>query len=625
MSAGYAITVLFWLMAAALAAGIARRAKLWRKGRAAPLAWSGLAAVPKRYFVDLHHIVVREPAIARAHIAAAGGSVAAIVLVGINYGLMLYWPQMDRAIAVATFVMLAGALYMWWRRRAPPARLSHGAWDRLPGMLALFAAGLGLLTAFPADRLPAVIAAAGLLMLTAGAAELALGIGTGGPMKHAVAGLLHLAFHPRPERFRGVRSTGLRPLDLEARDYGVAKPADFRWNELIGFDSCVQCGKCEAMCPAFDAGQPLNPKKVIQDLVAGLAGTSDAAYTGSPYPGRPVGRHGGSPERAIVPGLIDSETLWSCTTCRACVEECPMTIEHVDAIVGMRRSLNLELGEAPGKASEILANLRETETQGGYPRAARYNWALDLDVPVAAPGRPVDILLFAGEGAFDMRYQRTLRALVKVLQAAEADFAVFGEAERDTGDTARRLGDEATFQMLAKRNIEVLRTLPFHRIVTPDPHVLNSLRNEYPALGGQYRVLHHTALLASLVAEGKLKPRAGTRRRVTYHDPCYLGRYNGELDAPRALLSGLDVELKEMTRSGARARCCGGGGGAPLADVPGKARIPDMRMADARETGAEIVAVACPQCTAMLEGVTGDKPEVLDIAELVAAALEETP
>lgn len=300
-----------------------------------------------------------------------------------------------------------------------------------------------------------------------------------------------------------------------------------------------------------------------------------------------------------------------------------MLIEHVDAIVGMRRSLNLREGDAPGKAAETLANLRQTDTQGGFSRQGRYNWAIDLEVKTAAPGKPVDVLLIAGEGAFDMRYQRTLRALVKSLKLAKVDFAVLGADERDTGDTARRLGDEATFQRLTRRNVDTLAALDFRRIVTPDPHVLHSLRNEYPAFGGTYEVIHHTAFLAELMEAGKLVPtEAADKRPLTYHDPCYLGRYNGETEAPRALLRKLGIEVREMSRSGMRSRCCGGGGGAPLTDIPGKQRIPDIRVADARETGAAVIAVACPQCTAMLEGVVGERPEIVDIAELVAASVE---
>ena len=622
-----AVTVLFWLAAGALLIGLARRAALWRAGRRAQVTWLGLLAIPKRYFVDLHHIVARDPYIARTHIAVAGGAVAALVLVAINYGLALYLPELDWLTLLAAAAMLGGVYFVWRRRRNPPTPLSRGPWSRLPYSLGAFAVGVLLLvlTIRAGIRPSPVVAGFSILLLLlclAGSAELTLGIGTGGPMKHAVAGLLHLGLHPRPERFSGL-SVGLKPLDLEAGDFGVEKPVDFRWNQLLSFDACVQCGKCEAACPAFAAGQPLNPKKLVQDLVVGLAGGSDAAYAGSPSPGLDIGRHFGAPGASILPSLVEPQTLWSCTTCRACVQECPMLIEHVDAVVDMRRHQALVHGEIPGKGPETLANLRETGTVGGYDPAARYHWATDLDVRHAKPGDPVDVLLVVGEGAFDMRYQRTLRALVKSLKAARVDFAVLGDMELDTGDTARRLGDEATFQLLATRNVATLATLAFKRIVTADPHVLNSLKNEYPSLGGHYAVLHHTTFLAQLARNGSLRLRATTDKRpVTYHDPCYLGRYNGEIDAPRALLRGIGVEIREMERSGLGGRCCGGGGGAPLTDIPGKKRIPDIRMADARETGAEIVAVACPNCTAMLEGVVGDRPQVVDIAELVASALE---
>lgn len=303
-----------------------------------------------------------------------------------------------------------------------------------------------------------------------------------------------------------------------------------------------------------------------------------------------------------------------------------MLIEHVDAIVGMRRNLTLTQGSAPNKAPQTLEHLRQTATQNGDDNKARYYWAIDLDVKTIDSNITVDVLLVAGEGAFDMRYQRTLRALVKLLKAAKVDFAVMGELECDTGDTARRLGDEATFQMLAKRNIATFDSLQFKRILTADPHVLHSLKNEYPALGGHYDVVHHTTLLAELAASGQLKlGQSQEMRKLTYHDPCYLARYNNETASPRTLLKSIGIQVNEMGRSGLRGRCCGGGGGAPLTDIPGKQRIPDIRIADARAIGAEVVAVACPQCTAMLEGVTDGKdwqrPEVLDIAELLARSL----
>jgi Fe-S oxidoreductase len=558
-----------------------------------------------------------------------------MALVFINYGLAIYSPWLDKLIFLAALIMLVGAVFVWRRRRASkavPARLSRGPWDSLPWLLGSFALGLALFMVLPVAAMSGALAAIVALLIAAGAFTMTFGAARGGPMKHALAGLLHLAFHPRQERFssRGndtdvVPPTALKMPALDAGEYGVGKPLEFRWNQLLSFDACVQCGKCEAACPAFAAGQPLNPKKLIQDLVTGMVGGTDAAYAGSPTPGIPVGKHGGEPARPLVSGLIEAETLWSCTTCRACVQECPMLIEHVDAIVDMRRNQTLAEGIVPGKGPETLANLRETGSANGFDIGARYDWAVDLQVQVAQPGRPVDFLLIAGEGAFDMRYQRSLRALVKVLNKAGVDYAVLGGVETDTGDTARRLGDEATFQQLATRLIATLAQYSFKKIVTADPHVMHSLRNEYRALGGLYEVQHHTALIAELVASGRLAPHRATAfsdKTITYHDPCYLGRYNGETEAPRTLLKSIGIKIVEMERNGMRGRCCGGGGGAPLTDIPGKQRIPDIRISDARTIGAEIVAVGCPNCTAMLEGVVGPRPEVLDVAELVAATLE---
>ncbi|TKC81289.1 DUF3483 domain-containing protein [Trinickia terrae] len=640
MSPAMVITALLWVSVAGLAFALSRRAAYWRLGRASAsgaYGWINLFAIPKRYFVDLHHVVARDPYIARTHVATAGGAIAAFALVFINYGLAIYSPWFDKLIFLAALAMLTGTVFVWRRRHAKnvPARLSRGPWNALPWLLGSFALGLLLFVTVPASAMSAGLAVVFALLIAAGAFAMTIGAARGGPMKHALAGLLHLAFHPRQERFRApgearasadaTPPTALKLPALDANEYGVGKPVEFRWNQLLSFDACVQCGKCEAACPAFAAGQPLNPKKLIQDLVTGMVGGSDAGYAGSPTPGIAVGKHGGDPQRPIVSSLIEADTLWSCTTCRACVQECPMLIEHVDAIVDMRRNQTLVHGDVPGKGAEVLANLRETGSAGGYDVAARYDWAVDLNAPTAQPGKPVDVLLVAGEGAFDMRYQRTLRALVKVLNRAGVDYAVLGGAETDTGDVARRLGDEATFQLMAKRLIGTLDRMSFKQIVTADPHVMHSLRNEYRALGGRYPVQHHTSFIAELVAQGKLSPKAAAAlsgKRVTYHDPCYLGRYNSETDAPRKLLKSIGIKVVEMERNGMRARCCGGGGGAPLTDIPGKQRIPDIRIADARAIGAEVVAVGCPNCTAMLEGVVGPRPEVLDVAELVASALE---
>ncbi|VVM67139.1 hypothetical protein PS682_01618 [Pseudomonas fluorescens] len=611
--------------------GALRRVNMWRRGRASKVdLLGGLLAMPKRYMVDLHHVVARDKYIANTHVATALGFVLSALLAILVHGFGLQNRILGYALLLASVLMFVGATFVYLRRRNPPSRLSKGPWMRLPKSLMAFSVSFFLVTLPVAGILPAdfggwLLAALLGVGVLWGVSEMFFGMTWGGPMKHAFAGALHLAWHRRAERFGGGRSTGLKPLDLSDKTapLGVEKPKDFTWNQLLGFDACVQCGKCEAACPAFAAGQPLNPKKLIQDMVVGLAGGTDAKFAGSPYPGKPVGEHGGNPHQPIVNGLVDAETLWSCTTCRACVEECPMMIEHVDAIVDMRRHLTLEKGATPNKGAEVLENLIATDNPGGFAPGGRLNWAADLNLPLLSDKGSCEVLFWVGDGAFDMRNQRTLRAFVKVLKAAKVDFAVLGLEERDSGDVARRLGDEATFQLLASRNIQTLARYSFKRIVTCDPHSFHVLKNEYGAFNGNYLVQHHSTFMAELIGEGALNLGQHKGSSVTYHDPCYLGRYNGEYEAPRQVLRALGIEVKEMQRSGFRSRCCGGGGGAPITDIPGKQRIPDMRMDDIRETGAELVAVGCPQCTAMLEGVVEPRPLIKDIAELVADALLE--
>ncbi|WP_256822317.1 MULTISPECIES: dimethylglycine demethylation protein DgcB [unclassified Pseudomonas] len=613
--------------------GALRWAAMWRRGRASKVDLiKGLLAMPKRYMVDLHHVVARDKYIANTHVATALGFVLSALLAVLVHGFGLHNRILGVALLLASVLMFVGATFVYLRRRNPPSRLSKGPWMRLPKSLMAFSVSFFLVTLPVAGVLPAdfggwLLAALLSVGVLWGVSEMFFGMTWGGPMKHAFAGALHLAWHRRAERFGGGRSTGLKPLDLNDKSapLGVEKPKDFTWNQLLGFDACVQCGKCEAACPAFAAGQPLNPKKLIQDMVVGLAGGTDAKFAGSAYPGKPIGEHRGNPHQPIVNGLVDADTLWSCTTCRACVEECPMMIEHVDAIVDMRRHLTLEKGATPNKGAEVLENLIATDNPGGFAPGGRLNWAADLNLPLLSEKGRCEVLFWVGDGAFDMRNQRTLRAFVKVLKAAKVDFAVLGLEERDSGDVARRLGDEATFQLLATRNIQTLAKYNFTRIVTCDPHSFHVLKNEYGAFNGDYVVQHHSTFMAELIGDGALNLGQHKGSSVTYHDPCYLGRYNGEYEAPRQVLRALGIEVKEMQRSGYRSRCCGGGGGAPITDIPGKQRIPDMRMDDIRTTGAELVAVGCPQCTAMLEGVVEPRPLIKDIAELVADALLDEP
>lgn len=613
--------------------GAVRRMNLWRAGQTEKVdILAGLLAMPKRYLHDLHHVVERDKYMSRTHVATGGGFVLAMVLVVFVHLFGVKSEILAWALLAALVLMFCGALFVYKRRMNPPSRLSKGPWMRLPKSLLTFSITFFVLTLPAAGILPEgtggwILTLVLSVLILMSLSEMLFGMTWGGPMKHAFAGALHLAFHRRPERFGGGRSTGLKPAALGEASHGVAKPTDFKWNQLLGFDACVQCGRCEAVCPAFAAGQPLNPKKLIQDMVVGFAGGTDKKYAGSAYPGVEVGNAKGAPDQIITNGLISSDTLWSCTTCRACVEECPMMIEHVDAIVDMRRFLTLEKGETPNKGAQVLENIIATDNPNGYSPASRTHWAADQNLNLMKDVKQADVLFWVSDGAFDMRSQRILRAFVKLMKAANIDVAILGDEELDSGDVARRLGDDAAFQSLAKRNLATLSKYSFKTIVTTDPHAFHCLKNEYGDFGSDalkgVEVLHHTTFLNRLVKEERLQLDTFKGGKVTYHDPCYLGRYNGEYEAPRELLASLGIDVAEMERSGYRSRCCGGGGGAPITDIPGERRIADMRMEDVVSTGAEMVAVGCQQCTAMLEGVVEPRPVVKDIAEILVSQLAE--
>lgn len=641
------IVFILGLIALAIMAG--RRVAHWRRGRPADVPiWQGLARLPRRYLQDVHEVVSRDPVgthdgsaggttTARMHIAAAGGFVAASVLIipvhvfslrGVA-GMVLAW------LLLAALVGMAVGTALEWRRRLPnpPDRLSGGRYRRLPFALAAFVVFFGIATLPAAGIMPAIgwASVGGVILLLIGlyaALELYAGMARG-PLQHALGGALHLAWHPRPARFNdGATATDLTPIDLDADQHklGVETAADFSWNQLLGFDACVECGRCQAACPAYEAGLPLNPKTLIRDLVAAESGQREAAaYAGQGHPDIDQSQSRIGPDQPIVgeEAAIHPDTLWACTTCRACVQECPMMIEHVDAVVDLRRFQTLEAGATPAKGSALLDQLRESDNMAGRAPEARSNWAVDMALPHIGDVASADVLLWFGEGGFELRNQQTLRALIRLLNAAGVDAAMLGHDERDCGDIARRMGDEATFQRLAKANIETLSAYRFTTIVTADPHVYHTIRNEYPALGGEFAIKHHTTFLAELVDEGRLAPAPlSDAGAVTFHDPCYLGRYNGEIGAPRRLLDALGVERREMEKSGLRSSCCGSGGGMAVNDIPGRQRISDVRMGHADATGAETVAVACPHCATMLEGAVDAQAGVADIAELLWQGVE---
>jgi Fe-S oxidoreductase/nitrate reductase gamma subunit len=451
--------------------------------------------------------------------------------------------------------------------------------------------------------------------------------------------LSHLIFSPVNIFFHKFRAKGeLAPIadldkalegDEEAMErvkFGAAKLEDFTWKQLLDLDACTRCGRCQDNCPAWLSGKPLSPKFVILDLQRHMHATLNGN-----------GHRNGENEEAetangvsMIGDVITEEVLWSCTTCRACEENCPVSIEHVDTIVDMRRNLVLEQGSMPETAEAALRSLE----QRGHPwrgtQETRTGWTEGLDIPMIADNPEAEYLFWVGcTGALVDRNILVTKALAKVLKAANVNFAILGEEEGCTGDPARRLGNEYLFQMLAQQNVETLNSYHVRKIVTHCPHCFNTLANEYPQFGGHFEVIHHSQLIAHLVDTGRLSPSGELAAKVTYHDACYLGRHNDVFAEPRAVLQSIPgLEMHEMRWNQRKGLCCGAGGGHAWMEVNIGRRVNHIRTEQAQETGASVVATGCPFCMQMFEdgirakGVEEDM-RVHDIAELMAQSLPE--
>jgi Fe-S oxidoreductase len=410
---------------------------------------------------------------------------------------------------------------------------------------------------------------------------------------------------------------------------GAGVIENFHQQQLLQTLACTECGRCQDVCPAWNTGKPLNPKLIITSLRDTMMAQANRLLGGKGEDGsdlKPV---------PLVPDVIDPDALWACTTCGACVEECPVDIEHVDAILDMRRYQVLMESSFPSEAGTMLRNVENQGNPWGLRADMRLEWTqgVDFEIPVVSDQIPDDIewLYWVGcAGALDDRARKSTQAIARVMRAAGVKFAILGTAESCTGDPARRMGNEYLWQEMAKANIETLDGAGVKKIIASCPHCFNTIGNEYPALGGNYEVVHHSQLLGRLVAEGKLAPQDPVVAKLTYHDPCYLGRHNNEYDAPRTVLDAVPgLERVEMHRHGKRGFCCGAGGARMWMEERIGKRVNVERTDEALGTGAEIIATSCPYCLIMLDdavnarraegGAQGVK--VIDIAQVLADSI----
>jgi Fe-S oxidoreductase len=482
---------------------------------------------------------------------------------------------------------------------------------------------------------------------------------------HIGAAPLNILFSRRPNALGPLLPMYAGTTEVNFEDpqddalFGRARIEDFTWKGNLDMLACTECGRCQSQCPAWNTGKPLSPKLMVMDLRDHLF--SKAPYVLAAEDAKPeldeanrplVGDRSGDPNQATdgydsaghrshEGAVIDYDALWSCTTCGACVQQCPVDIEHIDHFVDMRRNQVLIESDFPSELGGLFKNLENKGNPWGMNAADRATWITEVDFPVRVFGMEgeetipadVDYLFWVGcAGAYDDRAKKTTKAVAELLQTAGVNFMVLGDGETCTGDPARRAGNEFLFQMQAQQNVEVLNTVGATRIVVTCPHCLNTLGREYPQLGGNYEVVHHTVLLNQLVTEGRLQPLVPIDQKVTYHDPCYLGRHNRVYMPPRELLTAMPgVDLVEMDRNREMSFCCGAGGGRMWMEERIGTRINQNRGDEAVATGATTIAVACPFCSVMLnDAVTvrgqeagGEAPAtVTDVATLLLSSVK---
>ncbi len=437
--------------------------------------------------------------------------------------------------------------------------------------------------------------------------------------------LFHIISAPTNIFFRSFQPNGqLTSIDIEnAETFGAGNISDFSWKQLLDLDACTQCGRCQDNCPAYLSEKPLSPKKLILDLLTNLNQKVPQLLI------RQQAKNNET-EEPLVGSAVTPDEVWACTTCRACMEECPVIIEHVQKVVDLRRHLVLMLSQFPKEVQLVLKNLTNNFNPWGIGFSSRGDWANGLDVKTFSGEDDSEILYFVGcAGAFDDRYKKVAQSFVKILNAAGIKFGILGAEEKCCGDSARRIGEEYLFQTLAQENIATFQQHNVKKIVTTCPHGYNTLKNEYPQFNGNFEVIHAVELIADLLKQGKIVLKKDFQQSIVLHDSCYLGRYNNIYEQPREIIQNISgAKLLEMERNRDKSFCCGAGGGRMWFEETIGTRINNLRVEQALETKPNAVGVSCPFCLTMFEDGIKDKGvqdsvKTYDLIELVALSLED--